>query len=76
MCSACFEGKDTIALCSICAITEKYSLNITNTTASPSQKIAPTDDEKTKSERHISCFQKKFVHLQIYKSNNLIKLKL
>ena len=76
MCSACFEGKDTIALCSICAITEKYSLKITNTAASPQQKIAPTDDEKTKSERHISCFQKKFVHLQIHKSNNLIKLKL
>ena len=55
---------------------EKYSLKIINTAASPQQKIAPTDDEKTKSERHISCFQKKFVHLQIYKSNNLIKLKL
>ena len=55
---------------------EKYSLKITNTVASPPQKIDSTDDEKTKSERHISCFQKKFVHLQIYKSNNLIKLKL
>ena len=65
MCSACFEGKDTTLLCSICAITEKYSLKITNTVASPSQKIDSTDDEKTKSERHISCFQKKFVHLQI-----------
>lgn len=76
MCSACFEGKDTTLLCSICAIAEKYSLKITNIAASPSQKIDSTDDEKTKSERHISCFQKKFVHLQIYKSNNLIKLKL